>query len=84
MAHAKILEPWAEVCGIMHGLDEDDLYATIGAYNIALPADLINALKPFLGKRLAILRTADLPQKEYLFRILTEVPNHVERDAVRG
>ncbi len=79
-----ILEPWAEVCGILHSLDEDALHATISTYTIAFPADLINALKPFLGKRLAILRTADLPQKEYLFRILTEVPNHVERDAVGG
>jgi hypothetical protein len=41
---------------------------------------LIKALKPFLGKRLAILRTDLLPQKEYLFRVLTEEPSHFERD----
>jgi hypothetical protein len=74
------LEPWAEVRGILHSLDEDALYATISTYTIGFPADLIKALKPFLGKRLAILRTDLLPQKEYLFRVLTEEPSHFERD----
>ena len=73
-----ILEPWAEVCGILHSLDEDAMHATISTYTIAFPEELINALKPFLGKRLAILRT-DLPQKEYLFRVLTEEPEREER-----
>ena len=77
MAQARILEPWTEVRGILHSLDEDALHATISSYTIVFPADLIDALKPFLGKRLAILRT-DLSQKEYLLRILTEEPNHVE------
>ena len=57
MQKAKILAPWAEVCGILHSLDENTLYATIGSYAIALPADLITALKPYLGKRISILRT---------------------------
>jgi len=68
MAHARFLEPWAEVRGILDSLDEGALYATISGNTIAFPADLITALKPFLGKRLAILRTDEV--KPYRWRLL--------------
>lgn len=77
------LGPWDEVRGILNSLDEDCLYATISTYTIAFPADIMHAIKPFLGKRMAILRT-DLPQKTYLFRILDDEPNHAERAGVEG
>jgi len=69
MAQSGILEPWAEVCGILQSLDEDTLHATISTYTIAFPANLITALKPFVGKRMAILRT-DLQVKQYRWRLL--------------
>ena len=70
MAHARFLEPWAEVCGILNSLDEDAPLATISGNTIAFPADLINELKPFLGKRLAILRVDDDQVKPYRWRLL--------------
>ena len=63
------LEPWTEVRGILHSLDEDALHATISTYTIAFPADLINSLKPFLGKSVAILRVDD-QAKPYRWRLL--------------
>ena len=63
------LEPWTEVRGILDSLDEDALYATISGNTIAFPAELIAALKSFLGKRVAVLRTDD-QFKPYRWRLL--------------
>jgi len=69
MAQTRILEPWAEVRGVLNSLDEDALCATISTHTIAFPADFMSALKPFVGKRLAILRTDD-QDKPYRWRLL--------------
>ncbi len=73
------LDHYEEACGILETLQDQDgfLIAKIGKFHIALPANLKQSLQALLGQKLLILRT-DLPQKEYLFRVLTEEPNHAE------
>jgi hypothetical protein len=71
------LSYWEEVVGLLNKLDEENCYATIGAYNISLPPDLLIVLKPLLGKRIALLRS-DNPYKQYLFRIIKEKPPFAE------
>jgi hypothetical protein len=63
------LGPWDEACGILHEFKKEESFATISSNIVALPADLINLLKPHLGKRIAILRTDD-QAKPYRWRLL--------------
>jgi len=85
MAHSEFYRPsfFEETAGTLYEIVEQDgiLNARIGKVRLALPATLEENLLPLIGQRIAILRT-DLPQREYLFRILTEEPNHVERDGM--
>ena len=53
------------------------LIAHVGKVHLALPTSLEQSLRPLIGQRIAIIRT-DLPQKEYLFRVLTEEPKNGE------
>lgn len=50
---------------------ESDLLATIGKVDLLLPPEMEQDLKPFLGRRISILRT-DIPGKKYLFRKVSE------------
>ncbi len=63
------LESWAEVHGRLESLNENVPSATISGNTIAFPAELKTALKPFLGKRVAVLRTDD-QFKPYRWRLL--------------
>ena len=63
------LSPWDEICGMLHESDDEALHATISSNIVALPTDLINSLKPYLGKRITILRTDD-QAKPYRWRLL--------------
>jgi hypothetical protein len=64
---------YEECCGYLSDLVENDsiLIALIGKVHLALPMSLEHSLRPLIGQRIAILKT-DLPEKEYIFRILTE------------
>ena len=68
------LEPYMEVVGQFDELIEQDgvLLAEIANHIVILPIDMKEALMPYLGSRIAILRT-DLPGKEYLFRVLPDL-----------
>jgi hypothetical protein len=63
------LSHWEEVVGVLHRLDEDASFVTVGLYNVFLPSELIISLKQYIGKRIAILRT-DNQAKPYLWRLL--------------
>lgn len=67
------IEPWMEIIGPFVELMEQDgvLLAEIANHIVILPIDMKEALMPYLGSRIAILRT-DLPGKEYLFRVLPD------------
>jgi hypothetical protein len=73
------LSHWEELLGLLTHVDVVACNATIGKYNVFLPMDLLTALKPHLGKRVAILRSDnDIPNKQYLFRILKQDPQASE------
>lgn len=84
----RILEPYSDLVGRLNQLafSEGGLVATIGQISIVLPSDLENQIRPFVGQKIAILRT-DLPHKEYLYRSLDEEDacrSDVPRDFPRG
>ena len=63
------LSHWEEVVGVLHKLDENASFATVGSYDVLLPPELMVSLKQQLGKRMAILRTDD-QAKTYCWRLL--------------
>ena len=70
------LDYFEEIVGGLHELMEQNgaLIAHIGKIHLALPPELEQSLRPLLGRTIAIIRT-DLPQREYIFRVLTQEPN---------
>lgn len=75
MAHpCHCLQCWEEAVGSLEEIRKEDglLKAKISRIIVIAPTRLEEALKPLLGRRIAILRT-DIPGKEYLFRILPEM-----------
>ena len=70
---ATRLEPWMEAIGPFIELEERDgiLLAEIANCIVVIPLELKEVLTPYLGLRIAILRT-DIPGKDYLFRVIPE------------
>jgi len=71
----RFLEPYEEIIGILNELSfiEGLLLGRIGTITIAIPDDLEDRIRPFIGKRIALIRT-DIAEKQYLFRILDQAP----------
>ena len=69
----RFLEPYEEIIGILNELSfiEGLLLGRIGTITIAIPDDLEDRIRPFIGKRIALIRT-DIAEKQYLFRILDQ------------
>jgi hypothetical protein len=67
------LEPYEEIVGTIDELSffEGLLIGRFGTIMIAIPHDMENRIRPFIGKKLGLLRT-DLPAKPYLFRLLDQ------------
>jgi len=63
------LSDFEEAVGVLHDLDNDISTAVIGPCNIRVPSELIVALEPYIGKRVAILRTDD-QLRPYRWRLL--------------
>lgn len=65
---------YEEAVGILHELSEEEgiLIARISKIALALPSEMADKLRQLLGRRIGILRT-DIPQKEYLVRVLDEI-----------
>ena len=63
------LSRWEEVVGVLHKLDENTSFATVGSYDILLQSELMISLKQHVGKRLSILKTDD-QARPYLWRLL--------------
>jgi hypothetical protein len=63
------LSPYEECSGPFADLaiEEDGIVARIGNMNLILPQEMEPDLRPFIGKRIAILRT-DIPHKQYIIR----------------
>jgi mRNA deadenylase 3'-5' endonuclease subunit Ccr4 len=64
-----ILSHFEEVVGVLHDLDEENSSATIHRLNVHLPQDLINLLKPYVGRPVGVIRTDD-QAKPYRWRLL--------------
>ena len=71
----RFLEPYEEIIGILNELSfiEGLLPGRIGTITIAIPDDLEDRIRPFIGKRIALIRT-DIAEKQYLFRVLDQAP----------
>ena len=69
------LTSFEERAGFFHGLAKKDgmLVAHISTTYLSLPAELEQSLRPLIGQKVAILRT-DIPDKQYLFRVLDQAP----------
>ena len=71
----KILEPWAEACGTLKRIINEDPYLTLDFGNLqvklgSVESDFIrDQLNDKIGKRISVLRT-DLPNKPVLLRTL--------------
>ena len=77
------LSYFEEAVGILHELIEQDsiLYIQIGQIILALPPSLIQGLKPLINQKIAILHT-DIPEKQYLLRILDQDPTSCEKASI--
>jgi hypothetical protein len=67
------LATWEEATGKFHKLtyNEVGLLATIGPVVVNLPSDFEEKLRPFVGRKIAILRTDD-PARPYRIRQICE------------
>ena len=67
------LLPYEECPGPFSDLaiEKDGLIAHVGNVNLILPLEMEPTLRPFMGKRISILRT-DIPHKQYIIRMLSE------------
>jgi hypothetical protein len=79
------LAPYEECAGSLKELFEQDgaLIALIGEIHLSLSLDMEQSLRPLVSQMIAILRT-DIPQKEYLFRVIDHETNCSEYDKTRG
>jgi hypothetical protein len=64
---------WMEIVGALHGIDDQEgtLFAVIGGKKVVLPLNFKEILGPYIGRKIAVLRT-DIPGKEYLVKVLPE------------
>jgi len=71
---------YEEVAGILHSLTENEgiLVAHLGKLRLALPLDMEKHLLPLIGQRTTIIHT-DLPEKEYLYRVLSQEDKQFEK-----
>jgi len=67
------LLPYEECLGPFSDLaiEADRLIAHVGNVNLVLPLEMETTLGPFIGKRIAILKT-DILHKQYIIRMLSE------------
>ena len=66
------LHPWEEATGKLESIVEENgsSVALVGKIRIAIPFDFKQQLLPYLGSTISMLRTEDIPECEYLFRVL--------------
>ena len=77
MTHSHYrLSLFEEASGPFHELsaEKEMLVALIGKNHLALPHEMEAELRPLIGQRITILRT-DLPQKQFLFRVIDPESN---------
>jgi len=81
------LDFYEEAIGVLSELTRDEgfLIVRISKVVLILPPEMENKLRPLVGTRMEILRT-DIPQKEYLVRIISggESPALEEAGPIRS
>ena len=82
-SRVRFLEPYEEIVGTLDELSfiEGLLINRFGTITIAIPPDMEDRIRPFVGKKLGLLRT-DIPEKQYLVRILDQEPISNEKASV--
>ena len=73
LKRVRFLEPYEEIVGTFDELSiaEGLLVARFRTIAIALPLEMDDRIRPFVGQKIGILRT-DIPEKPYLFRLLDQ------------
>ncbi|MGB5099225.1 MAG: hypothetical protein WBN94_01320 [Methanothrix sp.] len=63
--------PWEEFCGVVHDIQENEGFVAlgIGQRRLALPIDVGNMLRPYVGRRISLLRT-DLEDESFIAILL--------------
>ena len=79
----RFLEPYEEIVDTLGELSfiEGLLIGRFGTITIAIPFDMEDRIRPFVGQKLALLRT-DIPEKPYLFRVLDREPTSDDKASV--
>jgi hypothetical protein len=85
-SHGQIysLSNYEEAVGDLTDISMQDglLLARIGKVKLALPAYMMDSIKPLLGQRIAILRTA-IPNKSYLIHIILTLSTTTEDSRIK-
>ena len=73
---------YEECVGVLNNLNEENglLIALIGKISLALPLELEEKMRPYIGKRVSLIRT-DIQGKQYLIRV---IPDHGLNDQIEG
>ena len=71
----RCLRLWEEAYGIPPELIEKQgaVCVTMGENILVFPPEMEDKLRPFMGRRIGIIRT-DLPDEEYIIRVIDEEP----------
>ena len=83
LKRVRFLEPYEEIVGTFDELSfaEGLLVARFRTIAIALPLEMDDRIRPFVGRKMGILRT-DIPAKPYLLRLLDHETTIQEKTTV--
>lgn len=64
---------WEEGVSVLNNLEvrEEVLFAGFNKIVLALPLEMEERMRPYIGKRVSVLRT-DIPDRPYLFRVIPD------------
>jgi hypothetical protein len=68
------LDTWEEAVGLLNELEEKEgfLFAKISKVSLILPVELEEKMRPYIGKRVCLLRTDILGRKQYVIRVIPD------------
>lgn len=81
----RFLEPYEEVIDTLGDLSFADglLIARFKTIAIAIPSEMEDRIRPFIGKKMGLLRT-DIPEKQYLIKLLEQETTFQEKKDQHG
>jgi hypothetical protein len=64
---------WEEGVSVLNNLEVEEgvLFAGFNKIVLALPLEMEERMRPYIGKRVSVLRT-DIPDRSYLFRVIPD------------